>query len=126
MFHGGAVQNNIKSLSEITFSNSDNENFKNYLIDLIESSKTEKEIENEALKNYPKLVQNIIVNSNLKMIVNKKNYDQIKELSDDFINDLIESQNRKKIESLEKKLINNMEEKAYSELLKLKSQLNRE
>ena len=34
--------------------------------------------------------------------------------------------NKKKIESLEKKLINNMEEKAYTELLKLKSQINRE
>ena len=33
---------------------------------------------------------------------------------------------KKKIESLEKKLINNMEEKAYTELLKLKSQINRE
>ena len=60
------------------------------------------------------------------MIVNKKNYDQIKELFEDFTSDLIENQNRKKIESLENKLINNMEEKAYSELLKLKSQINRE
>ena len=33
---------------------------------------------------------------------------------------------QKKIESLEKKLINNMEETAYAELLKLKSQINRE
>ena len=60
------------------------------------------------------------------MIINKKNYDQIKELFEDFINDLLEGQNKKKIESLENKLINNMEEKAYSELLKLKSQINRE
>ena len=42
------------------------------------------------------------------------------------INTLQENQNKKKIESLEKKLINNMEEKAYTELLKLKSQINRE
>ena len=65
-------------------------------------------------------------NSNLRMIINKKNYEQIKELFEDFTNDLLESQNKKKIESLENKLINNMEEKAYSELLKLKSQINRE
>ena len=70
--------------------------------------------------------KSIIENSNLRMIVNKKNYDQIRELFVDFTNDLLESQNKKKIESLEKKLINNMEEKAYSELLKLKSQINRE
>ena len=72
------------------------------------------------------MVKNIIENSNLKLIVNKKNYDQIKELFEDFTSDLIEGLNKKKIESLEKKLINNMEEKAYSELLKLKSQINRE
>ena len=43
--------------------------------------------------------KNIVENSNLKIIVNKKNYDQIKELFEDFRCDLIESQNRKKIES---------------------------
>ena len=32
----------------------------------------------------------------------------------------------KKIESLEKKLINNLDENSYSELIKLKSQLNRD
>ena len=72
------------------------------------------------------LVENIVENSNLKLIVNKKNYEQIKELFEDFMNDLIEGQNKKKIESLERKLINNMEENAYSELLKLKNQINRE
>ena len=87
---------------------------------------TEKEIKNEVVKTYSSLYKTIIENSNLRMIVNKKNYDQIKELFDDFTNDLLESQNKKKIESLENKLINNMEEKAYSELLKLKSQINRE
>ena len=86
----------------------------------------EKEIENEALKANSILVKSIIENSNLRLIVNKKNYDQIKELFEDFTNDLVESQNKKKIESLEKKLINNMEEKAFTELLKLKSQINRE
>ena len=43
----------------------------------------------------------------------------------DFI-DLKEQDNLKKIESLEKKLINNLDENSYSELVKLKSQLNRD
>ena len=114
------------SILTITFSNSDNEKLKNVLIELINSKKTEKEIENESIKSNSNLVKNIVENSNLKIIVNKKNYDQIKELFEDFTSDLIKNQNRKKIESLENKLINNMEEKAYSELLKLKSQINRE
>jgi len=46
------------------------------------------------------------------------------------ISELIEDHkgqaNLKKIESLEQKLINNMDESSYSELLKLKSQLNRD
>ena len=126
IFYGGAVKNNIEKISSIAFSNSNNENLKNILIDLIKSNKKEKEIENQAITAYPDLVKNIIENSNLKLIVNKKNYDQIKELFEDFTSDLIEGLNKKKIESLEKKLINNMEEKAYSELLKLKSQINRE
>jgi len=126
IFHGGAVSSNIENISSITFSNTENEKLKNILINYIKLNKTEKEIENEARKINSTLVKNIYENSNLKLIVNKKNYDQIKELFDDFTNDLLESQNRKKIESLEKKLINNMEEKAFTELLKLKSQINRE
>ena len=126
VFYGGAIHSNIQNISKITFSNSDNEKLKNFLIEEIKLDKTEKEIENGALKAYPDLVRNIIANSNLKMIVDKKNYDQIKELFEDFTNDLHESQNKKKIESLEKKLINNMEETAYTELLRLKSQINRE
>ena len=126
IFHSGAVKNNLESISTIDFSNPENEKLKIFLIDLIKSDMTEIEIKNEVLKTYSSLSKIIIENSNSRMIVNKKNYDQIKELFKDFTNDLSESKNKKKIESLEKKLINNMEEKAYSELLKLKSQINRE
>mgnify|MGYP002025011302 CR=1 FL=1 len=41
-------------------------------------------------------------------------------------NNLDELNNLKKIESLEKELINNLDENSYSELIKLKSQVNRE
>ena len=126
IFYGGAIKSNIEIIIDTKFSSSDNENLKVFLIDLIKSNKTEKEVENEAIKFSSNLVKNIVENSNLRLILNKKNYEQIKELFEDFNNDLIESHNKKKIESLENKLINNMEEKAYSELLKLKSQINRE
>ena len=126
IFHGGAVKNNIANISPIIFSNTENEKLKNFLIDQIKSNKNEKEIESETLKVYNDQVKRIVDNPNLNLIISKKNYDQIKELFDDFTNDLIESQNKKKIESLEKKLINNMEEQAYSEFIKLKSQINRD
>ena len=124
--YGGAVYKDIETVSKLTFTKAENEKLKNILINLIKLNKTDKEIENEALKANPELVKNIFENCNLKLIVNKKNYDQIYELFKDFTNDLLENQNKKKIESLEKKLINNMEEKAFTELLKLKSQINRE
>ena len=126
IFYGKAIKNSLKNISQITFSNLENEKLKTLLINLINSNIMEKEIENEAIKINSNLVENIIENSNLKLIVNKKNYEQIKELFEDFTNDLIEGQNKKNIESLEKKLINNMEENAYSELLKLKNQINRD
>ena len=125
-FHSGAVKNDIKKLQKIIFSEIVNENFKNFLIDLFDGKFLEKDMENQALKSYPDLTKNIKNNCNLRMILNKKNYTQINEVFVDLINDYLEIQNKKKIESLEKKLINNMEEKAYTELLKLKSQINRE
>ena len=126
IFYGGAIQNNFENISSIVFSNSENEKLKNFLIDQIKSNKNEKEIESETFKAYHDQVKRIVDNANLNSIISKKNYNQIKELFDDLTSDLIESQNKKKIESLEKKLINNMEEQAYSEFIKLKSQINRD
>ena len=60
------------------------------------------------------------------MITNDKSDQDIIDLLDDLILDFKEQNNLKKIESLEKKLINNLDENSYSELIKLKSQLNRE
>ena len=62
----------------------------------------------------------------MKVVLNKKNYDQIKEVFYDLLSELENFENNKKLESLEKKLINNMDENVYSELLKLKSQINRD
>ena len=59
-------------------------------------------------------------------IVNNKSNEDISELLDELIQDYKEQSNLRKIESLEQKLINNLDENSYSELIKLKSQLNRE
>ena len=92
----------------------------------MKSKNSEKDIEREAKNINTNLVKTISENTNLRIILNKKNYDQIKEIFEDLLNDFFENQSKRKIESLEKKLINNMEEKAYTELIKLKSQINRE
>ena len=69
---------------------------------------------------------NKIENSNIQIITKYKNEHQILEIIDEMISEHKEQNNLKKIESLEKKLINNLDESSYSELVKLKSQLNRE
>ena len=44
----------------------------------------------------------------------------------ELLQDHMQQESLKKIESLEKKLINNLDENSYSELIRLKSQLNRD
>ena len=60
------------------------------------------------------------------IIIKNKEDKNILDLLDELIQDHKEQSNLKKIESLEQKLINNLDENSYSELIKLKSQLNRE
>ena len=77
-------------------------------------------------KEYESLVHEINENSNIQLIIKDKNENDIPELLNDLIIDLKEQSNLKKIESLEKKLINNLDENSFSELIKLKSQINRD
>ena len=65
-------------------------------------------------------------NSNIQIIVKNKTDRDILDLFDELISDHKAQSNLKKIENLEQKLINNLDESSYSELLKLKNQLNRE
>ena len=53
-------------------------------------------------------------------------YEEIEELFVELINDLKEMNHLKQIEFLENKVAKNLDESSYSELLKLKSQLNRD
>ena len=71
IFYGKAIQNSLESILQITFSNSENEKLKTSLINLINTNKAEKEIENEAIKINSNLVSNVIENTNLKLILMK-------------------------------------------------------
>ena len=75
---------------------------------------------------FKNLIEEIKENSNIQLITQNKNEQEILELLNDLIEDFNEQNNLKRIESLEKKLINNLDENSYSELIRLKSQLNRE
>ena len=75
---------------------------------------------------YYEIVKEINENTNIQIITKNKNNEDILTMISELIEDHKEQANLKKIESLEQKLINNMDESSYSELIKLKSQLNRD
>ena len=56
----------------------------------------------------------------------KKSEAEIVEILRELITELKDLKNLGKLESLEKKILNKFDESSYSELLKLKTQLNRE
>ena len=126
IYFSGAVREEILKLSNYNFFDKENNYLKTLLIKLNLEENNEKEIEKKITNQFPELVKKICENSNMKTVLNKKNYDQINEVFYDLLTEMKNFENNKKLESLEKKLINNMDENVYSELLKLKSQINRD
>tara|TARA_Y100000591_G_scaffold106403_1_gene90590 strand:+ start:511 stop:2298 length:1788 start_codon:yes stop_codon:yes gene_type:complete len=116
----------IEELSKLEFLAEKNESLKNLIITSLTDG-GEKEVINSKMNNeYNKIINEINENSNIQMILNKKSEKEILEIFNDLIDNHKEQNNLKKIESLEKDLINNLDENSYSELIKLKSQLNRD
>ena len=114
----------LDELSEIEFVSEKNESLKKTIISSYSSDEDESSIITKIEEDYKSLITEIKENSNIQLIVNGKSENEILILLDEFINDLKEQNNLRKIESLEKKLLNNLDENSYSELIKLKSQLN--
>jgi hypothetical protein len=116
----------IENISEITFFSEKNENLKKLIIDLLLKGNNKDAVQEKISINYNKLVEEIHENSSIQIILKTKNEEGVLELLDELLLELEELSDLKKIESLEKELINNLDENSYSELIKLKSQLNRE
>ena len=75
---------------------------------------------------YKTLINDIERDINLKNILSKKDKTELEETLDDLMAELKEMNHLKKIEFLENKVAENLDEGSYSELIKLKSQLNRQ
>ena len=116
----------LEELSEIVFLSEKNESLKNTTVTLLSEGKDKKTIIEKIKMTYDKIIKEINENSNIQMIVKNKNEEDVVNLLDDLISDHKEQGNLRKLESLEKKLINNLDENSYLELIKLKSQLNRD
>ena len=117
----------LEELSEIEFISEKNESLKNTIITALSNSNSKNDNALEKIrKEYQDLSDEIEENSNIQITTKDKNDQDILDLLDELIRDFKEQDNLKKIESLEKELINNLDENSYSELIKLKSQLNRD
>ena len=114
----------LDELSEIEFVSKKNESLKKTIISAYNSKNDKSTVRAQIEADYKNLIKEIRENSNIQFIVKGKNEEEILNLLDEFIDEFNEQNNLRKIESLEKKLLNNLDENSYSELIKLKSQLN--
>ena len=113
------------------------------LKDIILSSKTLNELKSEVLyfiskdqfngknkeelkKKYLNYIDDINQNSVVKNIFQKKDQNQQVELLNEILKELNEIKFSKKIDKLENRLMKEFDEKSYSDLMQLKSQINKE
>jgi len=116
----------LEDLSEIEFLAEKNQSLKMEITTYLIEGNDEEVINEKINTGYEKIIKEINENSNIQIIIKNKNDEEIENLLDELIKDHKEQSNLRKIESLEQKLINNLDENAYLELIKLKSQLNRD
>ena len=116
----------VAQLNQIRFVSEKNEILKNLIINLISQGDNDPETKVKINQEYDKIIKEIEENSNIQLITKNKTEQEILDLLGELMQDHKDQNNLKKIESLEQKLIKNLDENSYSELLKLKTQLNRE
>ena len=90
---------------------------------LLDSLKKEKPITDDKSS---KIIQDINQNSVIKNIFEKKDENEQIELLNEILKELNEIKFSKKIDELENKLIKDFDEKSYSDLMQLKSQINKD
>ena len=114
----------IEELSKIEFLAEKNESLKNAIINSCTEGNDKENILSHLNTEYDKIIHQVNENSNIQLIIKNKKNEEIINLLEELIEDHKEQSNLRKIESLEQKLINNLDENSYSELIKLKNQLN--
>ena len=120
------AEKKLEDLSEIEFLAEKNENLKKEITTYLMEGNDKEAINKKINSNYEKIIGEINENSNIQIIIKNKNEEEVVNLFDELTKDHKEQSNLIKLESLEQKLINNLDENSYSELVKLKSQLNRD
>ena len=116
----------LEDLSEIDFLAEKNETLKKEITSYLIEGYDQDTINEKISIKYEKIIKEINENTNIQIIIKNKNNVEVSNLFDELIKDHKEQNNLRKIESLEQKLIKNLDENSYSELIKLKNQLNRD
>ncbi len=115
----------LEELSEIVFLADKNESLKSIIITSLSEGSNAEDI-NSKINGHEAIMKEINENSNIQIIIKNKTDQDVLILLEELIEEHKEQINLRRIESLEQKLINNLDENSYSELIKLKSQLNRD
>ncbi len=121
-----SARDNLKELLEIHFINEQHENLKQQIINFAKTDNILDKNKSEIEIKYKTLINDIEKDINFKNILLKKDFAERQETLTDLIKDLKEINYLKQIELLENKVAKNLDESSYSELIKLKSQLNRQ
>ena len=121
-----SVKNKLDELFVISFTIEQNEKLKLDIINLAKKNDFVNKNNSEISIKYKDLINDIEKDVNLKNILSKKNDTEREETFNDLILELKEMNHLKQIEFLENKVAKNLDEGSYSELIKLKSQLNRQ
>ena len=121
-----SAKDKLEELLEIDFTNEQNENLKKEIISFAKTNNFLDKDKSEIGDKYKTLINDIERDINLKNILSKKDNIERAETLNDLIEELKEMNQLKKIEFLENKVAKNLDEGSYSELIKLKSQLNSE
>ena len=116
----------LEQLSSMEFLEEKNENLKTICINHLMDNNKKEDIKSIINNENEKILDELKENSNIQLITENKSDQEISDILEELMQDHRDQSNLKKIESLEEKLINNLDENSYSELIKLKSQLNRE
>ena len=122
----GIISPRIEIFRDIQFSSESLNQLKSELIKLIFEEKFNDANKSQIKKKYLNLVNDINQNVVIKNIFLKKDQDKQIELLNEILKELNDIKFSKKIENLENKLIEKFDEKSYSDLIKLKSQINKE
>ena len=126
MNHLGSVKNKLEELSEIHFTNDQNQDLKQAIINYTKTNEFLDKNKSEIGDKYKALINDIDKDINLKKILSKKDDSEREEALTDLMTEIKQMNQLKQIEFLENKVAKNLDEASYSELIKLKSQLNRQ